>query len=320
MAGMASNGGSLPSPYVELDRAAWARLRHQHPMRLSAEEVSRLQGLVDRLDIAEVEDVYLPLSRLLSFYERATDGLHRVTGDFLGERRERTPFIIGVAGSVAVGKSTTSRILRELIARWDSGPHVELITTDGFLYPNAELERRDLMARKGYPESYNRRALLRFVAEVKAGRPEVTAPVYSHLSYDIIPGEQLVVRRPDVLIIEGLNVLQPPRQHLDGRTGLAVSDLFDFSVYVDAKVEDIRRWYIERFLRLRQTAFADPRSHFRRYASLSDSDATQVASGIWEKINAPNLVLNIAPTRSRATLVLSKSEDHSVRRVRLRRL
>jgi len=320
MTAMPSNGSSLPSPYVELDRRAWARLRDQHPMRLDAAEVRRLQGLGDRLDIAEVEEVYLPLSRLLSFYERATDRLHQVTGDFLGERPERTPFVIGVAGSVAVGKSTTARILRELISRWDSGPSVELLTTDGFLLPNAELARRSLMTRKGFPESYDRRALLRFVSEVKSGKAEVTAPVYSHLTYDIVPDELIVLRRPDVLIVEGLNVLQPPRHHHDGGSGLSVSDFFDFSVYVDAKVEDIRAWYVDRFLRLRETAFAQPRSHFHRYASLTDEAAHDIAENIWDAINAPNLVENIRPTRGRATLVLAKGEDHSVRRVRLRRL
>jgi type I pantothenate kinase len=320
MAGMPSAGQCLPSPYVELDRAAWARLREQTPMRLDAADVQRLQGLGDRLDLAEVEQVYLPLSRLLSFYEEATEGLHQVTSDFLGEKRQRTPFVIGVAGSVAVGKSTTARILTELISRWDSAPQVELVTTDGFLLPNRVLEARNLMARKGYPESYDRRALQRFVAEVKAGKEEVRAPVYSHLTYDIVPGEETVVRRPDVLIVEGLNVLQPPRQHHDGRTGLAVSDFFDFSVYVDAHVDDIKQWYIERFLRLRETAFAQPESHFHRYASLSDEAAVDIADNIWEAINAPNLRENIQPTRGRATLVLSKGQDHSVRRVRLRRL
>jgi type I pantothenate kinase len=293
MAAMASHGAALPSPYVELDRDGWARLRAQHPMRL---------------DIAEVEQVYLPLSRLLSFYERAIEGLHQVTSDFLGERPERTPFVIGVAGSVAVGKSTTARILRELIARWESKPVVELITTDGFLFPNAELERRNLMSRKGYPESYDRRALLRFVTDVKAGRDEVEAPVYSHLTYDIVPGQKVVVRRPDVLIVEGLNVLQAPRQQ------------HDFSVYVDAKMSDIKSWYVDRFLTLRETAFSQPESFFRRYASLSDDAAQDIAENIWDAINAPNLVQNIRPTRGRATLVLTKGEDHKVTRVRLRRL
>ncbi|MFC8503474.1 type I pantothenate kinase [Pedococcus sp. NPDC057267] len=311
---------TLPSPYVELDRKAWARLRENQPLSLTASDVARLRGLGDRIDLVEVEEVYLPLSRLLNFYVGAVAGLHRITSDFLGERPARTPFIIGVAGSVAVGKSTTARLLKELLSRWPGTPEVELVTTDGFLYPNAELERRNLLQRKGFPESYDRRALLRFVAEVKAGRAEVTAPVYSHLTYDIVPDEQVVVRQPDVLIVEGLNVLQAPRMHEDGRSGLAVSDFFDFSVYVDAHLEDIREWYVDRFLRLRETAFADPDSYFHRYAALSDDEARATALRIWTGINEVNLRENVLPTRSRATLVLAKGRDHGVRRVRLRKL
>ncbi|HLS44257.1 MAG TPA: type I pantothenate kinase [Ornithinicoccus sp.] len=317
---MASNGDGLTSPYVELNRADWAALRKQHPMLLSEEEVVELRGLGERLDIREIEEVYLPLSRLLYFYEQEIDRLHQVTSDFLGERRERTPFVIGVAGSVAVGKSTTARILEALIARWESKPSVELVTTDGFLYPNRILNERNLMARKGYPESYDRRALLRFVMEVKSGKAEVSAPVYSHLTYDIVPDEKIVVRRPDVLIVEGLNVLQAPRQHHDGRTGLSVSDFFDFSVFVDAKKDLIKKWYVERFQRLRHTAFNQPESFFRRYATLDDAAAVDLAESIWDAINGPNLVQNILPTRGRATLVLTKGEDHAVQRVRLRRL
>ena len=318
---MGSHGnGGIPSPYVELDRGDWARLRENHPMHLDEADVERIRGLGERLDLAEVEQVYLPLSRLLSFYEEETARLHKITSEFLDERPKRTPFIIGVAGSVAVGKSTTARILAELIRRWDSRPTVDLVTTDGFLYPNAVLTKRNLMARKGFPESYDRRALLKFVAEVKAGKAEVTAPVYSHLVYDIVPDEKIVVRQPDVLVVEGLNVLQPPQAATSGRASLAMSDFFDFSVYVDAHVTDIKRWFLDRFLSLRQTAFADPESHFHRYASLTDDAAVDIAENIWESINAPNLVENILPTRSRATLVLLKGPDHSVDRVRLRRL
>ena len=316
----AGGNGAIPSPYVELDRAAWARLRENQPLSLDATDVARLRGLGDRVDLVEVEEVYLPLSRLLNFYVGATAGLHRITSDFLGERPAKTPFVIGVAGSVAVGKSTTARLLKELLSRWPGTPEVELVTTDGFLYPNAELERRNLLQRKGFPESYDRRALLRFVAEVKAGKAEVTAPVYSHLTYDIVPGEQIAVRQPDVLIVEGLNVLQAPRVQEDGRTGLAVSDFFDFSLYVDAHLEDIREWYVERFLRLRETAFADPDSYFHRYAVLSDEEARETALRIWTEINEVNLRENVLPTRSRATLVLAKGRDHGVRRVRLRKL
>ena len=313
------NGASLPSPYVELDRAAWARLRAQTPLTLLQTDLERLRGLGDRIDLAEVEDVYLPLSRLITLYVRGAGQLHRVTSDFLGEQPARSTFVIGVAGSVAVGKSTTSRILRELLASWPGTPDVQLVTTDGFLLPNAELERRDLLQRKGFPESYDRRALLRFVAEVKAGRDEVSAPVYSHLTYDVVPDERIVVRRPDVLIVEGLNVLQPPRIDADGRSGLAVSDFFDFSVYVDARLEDVRGWYVDRFLRLRQTAFADPTSYFHRYAALSDEQAAATATRIWQDINETNLLENVRPTRGRANLVLTKGPDHAVTRIRLRK-
>lgn len=320
MSGVSRPTATAESPYLEFSRAQWARLRDQHPMSLGLDDVRRLRGTGERLNLAEVEEVYLPLSRLLNFYVGATARLHRVTSDFLGERPEKTPFIIGVAGSVAVGKSTTARILRELLARWEGTPRVELVTTDGFLFPNAELERRGILNRKGFPESYDRRSLVRFVSEVKSGKPEVTAPVYSHLVYDIVPGDRIVVRQPDVLIVEGLNVLQPSQALPGRRNTLTVSDFFDFSVYVDAREQDIRNWYVDRFLGLRRTAFADPESYFHRYASLTDDQAIERANQIWDDINRPNLVENVAPTRSRATLVLTKDADHSVSRVSLRKL
>ncbi|WP_285694621.1 type I pantothenate kinase [Actinomadura sp. NBRC 104412] len=307
---------SVPSPYVELSRDAWRALRENTPLPLTPGELDALRGLRDPIDITEVEEVYLPLSRLLNLFFLAEGGLRDTVGTFLGERVEPTPFIIGVAGSVAVGKSTTSRLLRTLLARWPEHPTVELVTTDSFLYPNRILTERGIMDRKGFPESYDRRALVRFVSSIKAGAPEHEIPVYSHLEYDIVPGASQVVRRPDILIVEGLNVLQapPPGQ-------LGVSDFFDFSIYVDARVEDIRQWYIDRLFALRRTAFTDPRSYFHKYAHELDEDETAAfAQRIWRDVNEINLVSNILPTRARATLVLHKARDHSVQRFRLRRI
>jgi type I pantothenate kinase len=315
---MADSGASVASqasPFVELDRSDWSDLAKTTHLPLAETELVQLRGLGDRMDMLEVTEVYLPLSRLLSMYAAGTKQLYRATSDFLGERAKSTPFVIGVAGSVAVGKSTIARLLRELLSRWPDTPRVELVTTDGFLLPNAELERRGLMERKGFPESYDRRALLRFISEVKGGAEEVRAPVYSHLSYDIVSDAETIVHQPDVLIVEGLNVLQA-----SGDNRLAVSDLFDFSIYVDARTRDIARWYEERFLALQRGAFANPQSYFHRYASLSEAEARARARTIWANINEPNLLENVLPTRSRAKLVLRKDADHTVRSVLLRKL
>ncbi|NEE00162.1 type I pantothenate kinase [Phytoactinopolyspora halotolerans] len=317
---MAENAGGPLSPFVDMNRSEWARLRDQTPLPLTADELEELRGLGDEVDLDEVRDIYLPLSRLLNLRVTATARLHAATTTFLGSFVERTPFVIGIAGSVAVGKSTIARLLRLLLARWPDHPRVSLVTTDGFLLPNAELERRGLLERKGFPESYDRRALLRFVASVKSGAEEVGAPVYSHLTYDIVPGEQVVLKHPDIVLIEGLNVLQPARARGNGVSGLAVSDFFDFSIYVDAAPEDIRRWYVRRFLRLRETAFRRPESYFRRYADLDHDAAVARAEHLWDHINGPNLDQNIVPTRGRATLVLTKSADHAVERIRLRKI
>ena len=305
------------SPFTEIPREEWARLAGETPMPLTEEEIEAFRGLGEVLDLAEVSEVYRPLSRLINQYAIGAREMHRRTRGFLRHEDERpSTFVIGIAGSVAVGKSTVARILRDLLARWPETPNVELVTTDGFLYPNAELERRGISHRKGFPESYDRRALLRFVTQVKSGVPEVRAPHYSHLIYDIVEGEYTVVRQPDILIVEGLNVLQPAStQH-----PLAVSDLFDFSVYVDARTADIEEWFTQRFLSLRESAFSDPNSFFRRFASLDDDQARAFAHEVWKSINEPNLIDNIRPTRARATLVLRKEADHRVQKVLLRKL
>jgi type I pantothenate kinase len=307
------------SPFLELTRAEWARLRASTPLPHTEPQLRALVGLHEPMSLDEVADVYLPLSRLLNLYVGATRSLHDATATFLGSAGGRVPYVIGVAGSVAVGKSAASRVLQALLARWPSHPQVDLVTTDGFLLPLAELETRGIAHRKGFPESYDVRRLVRFLADVKSGAPEVVAPVYSHLRYDIVAGEQQVVRQPDIVIVEGLNVLQT-----GGRPGrrlpMFVSDFFDFSIYVDAAEPDVEQWYVERFLALRETVFQDASSYFHRYASLTREQAVETARHLWRSINQVNLRENILPTRGRATVILEKGRDHAVRRVRLRRL
>jgi type I pantothenate kinase len=308
------------SPYRIFSRAQWAALRNGTPMTLTGDEVARLRSLHDRLDMQEVEDIYLPLSRLLSMYVEATQKLFFAQQSFLKTFDSKMPFIIGVAGSVAVGKSTTARVLQALLAHWPNVPTVDLVTTDGFLLPNAALEQAGLMEKKGFPESYDLPALLQFLTDVKAGRRPVRAPVYSHLIYDVMPNQWVEVDRPDILIVEGLNVLQTGRLPKDGKAIPFVSDFFDFSVYIDADEDVLLGWYVNRFLTLRSTAFRDPKSYFHRYSNLSDDEAVETATAIWSRINLVNLHENILPTRQRADLILKKQATHQIQDVALRRL
>lgn len=311
----------MASPYLDFDRTSWAALRVATPLTLSESDLAELQGLNERVSLEEVETIYLPLSRLLNLHVSATQTLHKATDTFLGSVHAPTPYVIGVAGSVAVGKSTFARILRALLARWTNHPRVDLVTTDGFLRPNRDLEARGILHRKGFPESYDVRKLVEFMAEVKLGRSAVHAPVYSHQAYDIVPGEFQVVDRPDIVIVEGLNVLQTGDGQPSGRPPrVFVSDFFDFSIYIDAAEADIEAWYVARFHALRETVFRDPRSYFHRYASLTEAQATETAHEIWRTINGVNLRENIGPTRDRARLVFEKGRSHAVTRIRLRNI
>jgi type I pantothenate kinase len=308
------------SPYHRFTRSEWAALRADTPLTLSMEDLSRLRSLNDPISLEEVVAIYLPLSRLLALYVAATQGLYKATQRFLGAEGGKVPYIIGVAGSVAAGKSTLSRVMQALLSRWPNTPKVELVTTDGFLYPNAILESEGILERKGFPESYDSNKLLSFVSDVKAGQRHVPAPVYSHVTYDIVPGENITIDRPDILILEGLNVLLPNRGTKDGRAIPFVSDFFDFSVYLHAMEDDLERWFVSRFMRLRDTAFRDPASYFKKYASFDDTTAEATARDIWTKINLRNLRENILPTMPRASLVLTKGPSHIIEEVELRKL
>ncbi|MGG7517884.1 type I pantothenate kinase [Allorhizobium undicola] len=308
------------SPYLFFSSEEWAHFRADTPLTLTLDEVHRLRSLDDPIDLAEVRRIYLSLSRLLSAHVESSQLLSKQRNRFLSTNVEKTPFIIGIAGSVAVGKSTTARILKELLARWPSSPKVDLVTTDGFLYSNEELVRDNRLQRKGFPESYNTGSLLRFLSAIKAGQPNVKAPLYSHLTYDVLPDDYRIIDRPDILIFEGINVLQSRDLPRDGKIVPMVSDFFDFSIYIDAEESLIHNWYVKRFMKLRQTAFRDPNSYFHRYASISEEEALTIAETLWANINLINLRENILPTRPRADLILRKGENHLIEQVALRKL
>jgi len=301
--------------YLAFGREEWADLRAATPLTIREGDLVELRGINEKIDLDEVAAVYLPLTRLINLYVSATQNLHKVSATFLGAMAPKVPYVIGIAGSVAVGKSTFARILQALLARWPDHPRVDLITTDGFLFPNQVLEDRGIMNRKGFPESYDTKALLAFLRDVKGGTAEVTAPVYSHVVYDIVDDERVTISQPDILILEGLNVLQ-----VGSESNEFVSDYFDFSIYIDAEEEDIEQWYIDRFQALRETVFRDPDSFFQHYAHLTDEQAIDMARTIWREINGKNLVENIEPTKSRASLLVKKGADHRVTKVNLRRL
>lgn len=307
------------APYHSFTKAEWSALRADEPMTLTAADIKRLRSLSDPISLDEAEDVYLPLSRLISFYVEAAQAVHKVSFRFLGQDDVKVPYIIGVAGSVAVGKSTTSRILQALLSRWRTSPKVALVTTDGFLFSNAELEKRGIMDKKGFPESYDRARFVKFLSDIKSGKPKVGVPVYSHLHYDLMPGEETQVEEPDILIVEGLNILQPGELPKSGKPIVFASDFIDFSIYIDADEDDLRDWFMERFGRLRQTAFADPRSFFHKFSQMSEKEATDFGLWAWNAINLPNLRDNILPTRSRADLILRKGRSHAIEQVELRK-
>ncbi len=307
------------SPYHQFTKSEWAKLRADEPMTLKEEDIEKLRSIDDPISLSEAEEIYLPLTRLLSFYVEAVQGVHRATTKFLGTNGDKAPFIFGIVGSVAVGKSTTARIMQALLQRWPSSPKVDLVTTDGFLLPNKELEKRNLMERKGFPESYDRARFVNFLADIKSAKRNVSAPIYSHLTYDIVEGEKIIIDRPDILIVEGLNILQPGELPKSGNPILFASDFIDFSLYIDADENDLLNWFIERFHRLRKTAFKDPKSFFHSFSKLSHDEAVKLATKYWEEINLANLKQNILPTRGRADLILTKDSDHTISHVALRK-